>query len=134
MTVESLVQSLRMLAGTESIKSDPVLHGVLIKAADEISNRLTVNQNEAPEGYIAVLAQFESDSCRKCDALQLCRISNDLKCYSTDRKDGCDVRFIRKPKDDVDARYLLTVRGSPVTEKRLRKIAKRLNGGRACTR
>ena len=59
-----------------------------------------VNPNEAPEGYIAVeYIQCKSeDSCafNHCAFSKNTRCGNDQKCCPDDRKDKCQVVFIKK--------------------------------------
>jgi len=97
---------------------------------------MKVNPKEAPEGYIAKKAPRNKFCCHVCEGRPECCLHNSLLCTCDERKDGCEVYFVKKSKpvcDDIDAKYLLTVRGSPAVVKRLRKIAKRLNGGKPCT-
>ena len=56
-----------------------------------------VDPNEAPEGYVA--AKTVDNGCLGCDldylSIECCRAA----CGSTNRKDGCNVIFIKKPDD-----------------------------------
>ena len=56
-----------------------------------------VDPNEAPEGYVA--AKTVDNGCLGCDldylSIECCRAA----CGSTNRKDGCNVIFIKKPDE-----------------------------------